>query len=268
MQLHLGWGLRSRVRRARPHVAAARMAVERHTLATVGHRRERPGGRILCYHSVGQHAVWGVNDVGAARFREQLERALGAGYRFVDATSIAVGGGGRKELALTFDDCPRSVLTTAAPILAEYGLPFSLFVVSDWSEGTAGPGDEAVLSWDDVVHVAELGGEIGNHSATHPDFATIGAGEAADEIGRASELIERRTGIAATSFAIPFGQSGNWPEHAARAAQELGYDVVYAQGEETRPPGTVARSFVTTFDRPRIWDALLEGRYDRWEEWF
>jgi len=44
--------------------------------------------------------------------------------------------------------------------------------------------------------------------------------------------------------------------------------VVYAQAEETRPAGTVARTFVTSFDADRIFRSLLGGAFDRWEEWF
>ena len=79
-------------------------------------------------------------------------------------------------------------------------------------------------------------------------------------------MIEDRLGIVTTSFAIPFGQSKNWPELAARAAREVGYDVLLAQAEETRPAGTVARTFVTRFDGDRIFSALLGGAFDRWEE--
>jgi len=55
---------------------------------------------------------------------------------------------------------------------------------------------------------------------------------------------------------------------AATAAREVGYATVYAQAEETRPAGTVARTFVTSFDADRIFRSLLGGAFDRWEEWF
>ena len=42
------------------------------------------------------------------------------------------------DLAITFDDGLKSVLTNAAPILAEYDVPWSLFVVSDWADGRQG----------------------------------------------------------------------------------------------------------------------------------
>ena len=260
-------GVLRRVGLRRSHVATARLCCERYALSTFGRQRDRPVGRILCYHSVGQ-AAWGVNDVSPRDFRRHLELALGAGFRFVPASELARTGGGPKDLAITFDDGLKSVLTNAAPILAEYKIPWSAFVVSEWSENGKGWPDDTFLDWKDVEHLAKLGAEIGSHSATHPDFSKIGLPETQDELGISRKMLADRVGIQTSSFAIPFGQSANWPELAARAARDVGYDVVYAQAEETRPPGTIARTFVTRFDSARIFRALLGGSFDRWEEWF
>lgn len=266
MKLRTGLGLRRRLHLQHTDIAAARMAVERHALATAGRDRPRDAGRVLCYHSLGQ-PEWGVNDVSAVRFRQQIEAALAAGYSFVPASQIAHDGGTRRQLAFTFDDGARSVLTAAAPILRSYDIPFSFFVVSTWCDGTAGPGAASALGWDDVVRLVEAGAELGNHSATHPDFGRLSPAEAAAEVVLARDTIERRTGIRTSSFAIPLGQSANWTPDWSRMVRDLGYDLVYAQAEETRPPGTVARTFVTHFDSPRVFRALLRGRFDRWEEW-
>jgi peptidoglycan/xylan/chitin deacetylase (PgdA/CDA1 family) len=250
----------------RRHVAAARMCCERHLLASVGKTRARWIGRILCYHSIGQ-AEWGVNDVTPAQFRRHLELALGAGYQFVPASKIAAGAGGPKDLAITFDDGLRSVLTEAAPILKEYGVPWTLFPVSEWSEGRHSFGDNFVLSWNDIETLLAGGVELGSHSATHPDFGLITLDQAVDELGSSRRTFEQRLGLAPATFAIPLGQSGNWRAESAKAAMDAGYSVIYAQAEETRPAGTVARTFVTKFDGDRIFRALLKGKFDRWEEW-
>jgi peptidoglycan/xylan/chitin deacetylase (PgdA/CDA1 family) len=241
------------------------MCCERHVLATIVRRPPRPVGRILCYHSVGQPA-WGVNDVPPALFRRQIEMALERGYRFVPASTIVQGSSGPRDLSITFDDGLRSVADNAAPILADYKIPWSLFVVSDWADGKRFDRN-TMLDWRDVERVAALGAEIGSHSATHPDFGKLGLAEAVDELGSSKTIIEQRTGIRTDTFAIPLGQSANWSATAQEAARQAGYQVIYAQAEETRPAGTVARTFVTRFDAPRIFRALLGGAFDRWEEW-
>jgi len=255
-----GLGLRKR------HLGAAWLCCERNVLATFKKPKSRDVGRILCYHSVGQTA-WGVNDVSPRRFRQQIELALARGLEFVPASEIVKTGGRGTELAVTFDDGLKSVLTTAAPILKEYGIPWTAFVVSDWCEHTGGWERDVVLDWRDVEAVAAAGAEIGSHSVTHPDFSRLTQTEVEDELGRSRHVIRERTGIDAGTFAIPFGQSGNWPIEAGEAARAAGYSIIYAQAEETRPVGTVARTFVTSFDDPRIFSAALGGVFDRWEEW-
>jgi peptidoglycan/xylan/chitin deacetylase (PgdA/CDA1 family) len=190
------------------------------------------------------------------------------GYRFVPASEIVRTGGGEKDLAITFDDGLKSVFSTAAPVLAEYKVPWSLFVVSDFPDHTVDWQKEHFLGWKEIEKLAAAGAEIGSHSVTHPNFSELEPSQIADELGRSRRTIEERMGIDTTSFAIPFGQSMNWPGLAAAAAREVGYSTVYAQAEETRPAGTVARTFVTGFDADRIFRSLLGGAFDRWEEWF
>jgi len=251
----------------RQHVASARMCCERNLLALTSRPKPREVGRILCYHSIGQEQ-WGVNDVSPTHFRRHIELALKAGLRFVPASELARTGGGKRDVAITFDDGLRSVLTNAAPILADFGVPWSLFVVSDWSEGKGPWNDDVVLRWRDIERLLKMGAELGSHSVTHPDFTHLESSQVVDELGSSRRVIGERLGIVPNSFAIPFGQSMNWPALAARAAREAGYDTVYAQAEDTRPPGTVARTFVTRYDGDLIFKALLAGAFDRWEEWF
>jgi peptidoglycan/xylan/chitin deacetylase (PgdA/CDA1 family) len=250
----------------RRHVAAARMCCERHALAAFGRSRKRWVGRILCYHTIGQ-PEWGINDVSPAQFRKHIETALNAGFRFVHASEIARTGGGPKDLAITFDDGMKSVATTAAPILKEYGLPWSFFPVSEWCDQRHAWINHLVLTWKDVEDCLAQGAELGSHSATHPDFGMIEHAQMVDELGSSRRTIEQRLGFAPKTFAIPLGQSMNWKPAAEKAAREAGYEIIYAQAEETRPSGTIARTFVTKFDGERIFKALLKGKYDRWEEW-
>ena len=253
--------------RRRAELAEARLVCERHYLATAARRGHRSTGRILCYHSIGQRE-FGVNDVSPARFRRHIELALEAGHHFVPAAEIARTGGGPMDLAISFDDGLKSVQTIAAPILAEHRIPYIVFAVSDWSDMKHPWYLDRALGWRDLEGLLDQGAELGSHSVSHPDFATISRQQAVDELALSREVIRQRLGFAPNSFAIPFGQSGNWPADCAKAASDVGYDTVYAQAEETRSPGTVARTFVTKHDSDRIFRALLAGKYDRWEEWF
>jgi peptidoglycan/xylan/chitin deacetylase (PgdA/CDA1 family) len=252
----------------RRYVAPVRMYCERHLLATtaVWSTCVRSKGRILCYHSIGQAAA-GVNDVRPEQFRRHIELALRLGFRFVPAERIARGRSTLMDLAITFDDGWTSVLSNAAPILQEYGIPWLLFVVSSWSDHRGAWAKEFILPWREIDQLTTKGAKIGSHSATHPDFGSIERAQMIDELCGSRETIQRRLGFTPTSFAIPLGQSMNWPPLAGELAREAGYDIVYAQAEQTRPDDTIPRTFVTCFDHDRIFSALLRGAYDQWEEW-
>jgi peptidoglycan/xylan/chitin deacetylase (PgdA/CDA1 family) len=229
-----------------------------------------PTSRILCYHTVGMPKL-GVNDVSLQRIEAQLTAAKDAGYRFVPARELAdldqaVPVAGDMRLALTFDDGFRSILTTVAPLLRGLDIPWTAFVVSGFADGDKGHDD--FLDWAEIEKLANEGVTIASHSVTHPNFTTLSQPRIVDEIQRSRTALREHLGIDTTEFAIPFGQSGNWPVAAQSAAIEAGYDTVYAQSVERRSPGTVARTFVTKFDDDRIFRAALAGAFDRWEEWF
>lgn len=250
----------------RADVAALRLQAERAVLASTSRRRLTSAGRILCYHSIGTD-LWGVNDVSAERFREQLDLALRLGYRFVPAALVAEGKASTNDLAITFDDGLLSVATKAAPILAEYGIPWTLFVVVDWTDGRHDFGDGIIMGWAEVEQLAARGVEIGSHSLSHPDFGSILPDAARRELVESRRLIESRTGIRTHAFAIPMGQSKNWSSDAHAAAGQAGYELIYAQSVLNRPTGTVPRTFITRVDDRRLFKAALEGAFDGWEEW-
>lgn len=248
----------------RRHLVAARVRSERLLLQAVRPRRPMTGGRVLCYHSVGTDE-WGVNDVPATRFRKQLELAMALGYRFVPATTIRAGGGVEGHLAVTFDDGLMSVHRNAAPILAELGIPWSLFVVCDWADGMHERPD-LFMSWKEIREAAGSGVAIGSHSMTHADFGRLSLADAHTEMKDSRQVIGARTGVEVDTFAIPFGQSRNWRSELSDLATSLGYRTIYAQAVDTRAAGTRPRTFITRFDTERIFRAALEGAFDHWEE--
>jgi len=109
--------------------------------------------------------------------------------------------------------------------------------------------------------------DIGSHSKSHPDFGVLDEQWIDGELVEPRRAIEQHLGFAPSTFAIPLGQSANWTARAHERAKAAGYEIIYAQAEETRFPGAVPRTFVTRFDRPKIFSEVLEGVFDRWEEW-
>ena len=135
--------------RLRQRIATMRMYCERQALASFAGRSFKSSGRLLCYHSVGQPEL-GVNDATPRRFRRQIELAIRHGYRFVPAARIARGDGELRDLAITFDDGWRSVFATAAPILAEYHIPWTLFVATGLVDSPSEWHRPRILGWDEL----------------------------------------------------------------------------------------------------------------------
>lgn len=230
-------------------------------------RRTAPRTRILCYHSVGT-PLWGVNDVAPRRFAEQIRTATKLGFSFVPLSIALAEPDVPGRLALTFDDGLRSTAAVAGPLLAELGIPWSLFVVTGWASGRHPDGHAHLLNWDEVGALAAQGVEVGSHSVSHPDFGRLGAGQATDELGASRAELTARLGSHSSVFAVPMGGATNWSAATQRAATEAGYTAVLAQAEDRRPPGTVGRSFVSRDDAPWVFRAMLSGAFDRWQEWF
>jgi peptidoglycan/xylan/chitin deacetylase (PgdA/CDA1 family) len=100
------------------------------------HRARIP---ILCYHSVVDRPVPpSIGDRGgglhlpADRFREQL-RFLARHYRVVSLEEMIADASPRpRSVALTFDDGYANSLSVAAPILAEFGFPATVFLATDY----------------------------------------------------------------------------------------------------------------------------------------
>ena len=257
-----------KVRSQRRHVAAARMCCERNLMAISRRSPRVAQSRILAYHAVGTPYM-GNNDLAPRRFRRQLESALEAGYEFVPASEIVDGRAPANSLAITFDDGIRSAATTAAPVLAELGIPWTLFVVSGWADGDARAwAGDIMMEWSEIERLASQGVRVGSHSVTHPNFSTIDAGQTAFELEESRRAIESRLGMDVEEFAIPFGQSRDWNEQAAKTAADVGYTHVYSQAEDSRFPGTIARTFITRWDNDRVFRSALSGVFAGWEEWY
>ncbi len=109
---------------------------------------------------------------------------------------------------------------------------------------------------------------LASHSVTHADFGRLEPGDARRELEVSRERLRRVLGVETSEFAIPMGQARNWNPAAALAAAEAGYTTVYAQCVNSRPEGTIARTFITRIDRPVLFRAALAGAYDNWQEWY
>lgn len=242
--------------------AAVRAALKS-GLAAGASRRAARGLTVLIYHRVGG-GTGDERDLAVDDFRAQL--ALLARHRVVAldaALDELEAGDDRPKVVLTFDDGFADVHTTALPLLAEHGLPFTLYLATayvgglmHWDGSTASAPGPA-LDWDEV---ADLAGSplctLGNHTHTHARPADLSA----DELDRCSAELERRIGVRPRHFAYTWGVPvpGMEPELRARFRS-----AVTGRLGRNRPgvdPMRLARVPVRRTDPLAFFAAKLSGR--------
>lgn len=170
---------------------------------------------ILMYHSIDE--TGSVVSCASKTFAEQMSLIADEGFRGISLSEAVnhrqtQGVWPDRSVALTFDDGFANVHEQALPVLAKHGFGATVFIVSgrvgqlnDWAKPPAGLGVQKMLSWDEVVELAQSGIEIGSHTQTHPDLTHCDANSARRELVESRKQIEDRLGKKVSSFAYPFG---------------------------------------------------------------
>ncbi|HWC07707.1 MAG TPA: polysaccharide deacetylase family protein, partial [Solirubrobacterales bacterium] len=127
---------------------------------------------VLCYHAVSPS--WPSElAVTPEALREQLSSLLAEGYKPVTFSEAALARGGEEKLvAATFDDAFLSVFEHGRPVLAELGVPATLYVPTNFPGsgvpfplpeaawiGSEHAAELAVMSWDQVRQLRDEGWE-------------------------------------------------------------------------------------------------------------
>lgn len=124
----------------------------------------------------------------------------------------------RDGVVLTFDDGEASVLSLAAPLLADRKLPAILFMTSGLV-GKTGFLDAAGLR-----ELGSMGFAIGAHGATHRFLSTLPIRELDEELTGAKKQLEDVVGRPVTDLSLPGGRGSPTVTERAVAA---GYDAIY-----------------------------------------
>lgn len=166
---------------------------------------------ILTYHSIDESGS--VISISEEVFREQIAWLARSHVRVVALDTLMRMPSDADAVSLTFDDAFVSFGDVAAPLLADHGMPSTLFVVADavgktnrWPERPdRGVPELPLLGWDALGRLHAQGVEIGGHSRTHVNLARLTHGRLRDEVVGGAERIKTEIGYTPAAFAYPYG---------------------------------------------------------------
>ncbi len=188
----------------------------------------RPAPRlpIIAYHSIDEFGT--SISVSPEDFRRQMRWFAEHGWRTLSLSEAArlVLEGAQvppRSFVLTFDDGLPSLLSHAAPILAEHGFTATTFVVTglvgrppDWYRMPSPYRSTPLLNRAGLERLASMGWELHPHTHDHPVLPHLPLNVQADQIGRSRSLVQEWFGQAGSVLAYPFGQINADTKHAMK----------------------------------------------------
>jgi peptidoglycan/xylan/chitin deacetylase (PgdA/CDA1 family) len=236
---------------------------------------------VLCYHSINTHPS--DLSIDPAIFRSQLVMLKSMGFRFLNFGDLVYRllrwGSPRGNVAcITLDDGYEDSLTVAAPILAELGIPATVFVTTGLMARQRDVLDSfhqltnyqsTYLSASQVAQLDRAGLEIGAHSHSHSNLARLTFDQTWQEVGQSKKMLEDAIGKRVSCFAYPFGKMGlHYTPMTVRVVRESGYSgagAVAFRGVNARQAVRiyqVPRFFITRNDTPVTFSQKIKGHFD------
>ena len=190
---------------------------------------------ILVYHHVypddhpglalpSEGKVTGV--VARSEFQRHMSYLVDNEWEVVSTTQVVerLESGAKlpdRSVVLHFDNGWLDTREIAMPILLEYGMTGTCYVISEATEAasegrpatirtsTEGSVAKPFITWRHAEEMLEAGWEIGAHTATHPKLADVyesdGDGGVLAEVEGPNETYARRLGSVPSHFAYPSG---------------------------------------------------------------
>jgi peptidoglycan/xylan/chitin deacetylase (PgdA/CDA1 family) len=180
--------------------------------AEPGRRRLRAA--VLTYHAIDESGS--VLSTSPRLFALQMQILAESGVRIVPLTDlpnlISAASTSAPVVALTFDDGLLSVYEHALPVIARYGYPATVFVVSDycgrtnaWPSQPTRVAQQPLMGWRELRELARAGVRPGCHTRSHPDLRSLPPSEMSEQLTGAKARIEDALGVPVDSFAYPYG---------------------------------------------------------------
>jgi peptidoglycan/xylan/chitin deacetylase (PgdA/CDA1 family) len=144
--------------------------------------------------------------VAPSDFRQQMRYLAENGYNSIDLYHLSLAIVNKRELPpkpviITIDDGYRDNYENAFPILQEFGLTATIFLVTEFIDNA----NEAYMSWEMIEEMASAGIRFEPHSKTHPDLRGQDRDYLIYQILGSQETVAAHVGYTPRYFAYPSG---------------------------------------------------------------
>jgi peptidoglycan/xylan/chitin deacetylase (PgdA/CDA1 family) len=181
-------------------------------------------------------------------------------------------------VAITFDDGYLDNYEYAFPLLMKHRLSATFFVTVGLLERDpqvielfqffrqAGKEETEPITWQQAREMMKVGMELGSHTYSHVNLASLGRSKLEWELMQAKELMENRIGERVNGLAYPFGKPRrHFNASTLRIVQEVGYQyavAVLSRGVLRRDSQWILPRFFVTNDDISMLSAKIKGTWD------
>jgi peptidoglycan/xylan/chitin deacetylase (PgdA/CDA1 family) len=225
--------------------------------------------RVLVYHKVDVRPELGAGCISPKRFSQQIEHLLNRGFEFGTLYDIRKNQNKTKLIALTFDDGYQNVFLYAYPILKEFGIPATLFLITNflgaqntWDVNLGGIKYQH-LTIDNIAKLIDNGWEIGSHGVSHCMLAGMPTSTIREELRLSKQTLEQQFMTDVRYFCTPFGKLNR---QIICEAQSAGYQGIcgffpFKYYKENPPDFIIPRLAVYSFDTLRALERKLANNW-------
>lgn len=222
---------------------------------------------ILTYHSIDDSGSF--VSVSPTTFRAQMHSLFQRGIPTVSPRELIAEGDldpAHPAAALTFDDGFDNFYTDALPVLSDYRMRATVFLVpgfcgsrSAWDRQPESHLSRELMSWSRIEEIRRAGMELGAHTMTHADLTTIPLEQARREILDSKQAIEDRIGQRVSAFAYPYGAESPALREIVKEAFDVGCSTRMGYLKPGRRPESLERLDVYYLRRPFWFRRLFRG---------